>query len=64
MGKWLILYQNAVANFSPKYVSCMGRDIAQGHDNKMFISSANVILIGQSWSFYLFSHLFISIFIY
>ena len=30
-----MLFHYAVTNVSPKYVSCMGRDIPQGHDNKI-----------------------------
>ena len=29
------LFQDAVANFSPKHVSCIHREIPQSHDNKI-----------------------------
>ena len=33
--KSLILFQGAVTSGSQKYVSCMGIDVTQGHDNKI-----------------------------
>ena len=44
----IILFQNAVTNFSQKYVSCMGRGIPKGHDNKISRFSASFWVIGNS----------------
>ena len=35
MTKRLILFQDAVTNGSPKHVSCMGRGVPRGHNNKI-----------------------------
>ena len=44
IAKWLILFQDAGAKFSPKNVSCMCREIPQDHDNDISRSSATVII--------------------
>ena len=44
MAKWLILFQVAVANISPRNVSYMGRAIPQSHDSKISRPSTSFMI--------------------
>ena len=44
IAKFLILFQDAVTNFSQQYVICISRGTPQGHDNKISKPSASFLI--------------------
>ena len=39
-----MLFEDDVTNVSPKYLSCMGRDVSQGHNNIVSRPSARLTI--------------------